>query len=61
MTEHEHELLSYLEPAQLVSGTSRPLKRASLSARAQVALWTLRVFVVVLSAMVVYTFVSQVV
>jgi hypothetical protein len=55
----DRDLLTYLEPEQLVADRSRPLPRAQLSARATALLWTLRVVVVVLSVMVIYTFVSQ--
>jgi 4-hydroxybenzoate polyprenyltransferase len=50
------ELVEFLERDQLVEDKRRPLPRAELSRRAQVALWALRVFCLVLSAMVVYTF-----
>jgi len=60
-TDLERELMSYLEPTQLVSGTSRPVPRRSLSPRADAALWALRIVVMILGAMVIYTFVSQVV
>ena len=53
------DLQSYLEPDQLVAGTERPVPRAQLSRRAVAALWALRIFVIVLSAMVIYTFVAQ--
>jgi len=59
MTEHERALIAYLEPDQLVADKSRPLARAPLSRRATAALWALRVFVVAISAMVIYTFISQ--
>jgi hypothetical protein len=59
MTDSEQPLVEYLEPDQLVADTSRPVSRASLGRRASVGLWALRVFVVALSAMVVYTFVAQ--
>ena len=49
----------FLEPDQLVAGRQRTVPRAPLSRRARTALWVLRVFVVVVSAMVIYTFVSQ--
>ena len=49
----------FLERDQLVVDTSRPVGRMALSGRMTVALWALRVFVVVVSAMVIYTFVSQ--
>jgi hypothetical protein len=58
--EQDQELRSYLEPAQLVADTSRPLPRKRLSAGGTAGLWALRVFVTTLSAMVIYTFVSQV-
>jgi hypothetical protein len=35
-----------------------PLPRAQLSRTAQVGLWGLRVFAIVLTAMVIYTFVA---
>jgi hypothetical protein len=55
----QQELAAYLESDQLVAERSRPLGRARLSRRASVGLWLLRVFVVIVSAMVIYTFVSQ--
>ncbi len=50
------ELVEFLERDQLVEDKQRPLPRAPLSGRARAALWALRVFCLVLSAMVVYTF-----
>jgi hypothetical protein len=55
----EEGLVMFLEPDQLVSDRSRPVPRARLSRRANVALWALRVFVLVVSAMVIYTFIAQ--
>jgi hypothetical protein len=52
-------LAGFLEPDQLVSGRQRPVPRARLSRRAGAALWALRVFVIVVSAMVIYAFVAQ--
>ena len=49
----------YLERDQLVAETSRPVPRAALSARAAAGLWALRVFVVLVSLMVIYTFIDQ--
>ena len=49
----------HLERGQLVTETSRPVPRAALGARAVAALWALRVFVVLVSLMVIYTFVDQ--
>jgi hypothetical protein len=55
----EEELVMFLERDQLSSDRSRPVPRAPLGDRARLALWALRVFVLVLSAMVIYTFVAQ--
>jgi hypothetical protein len=55
----DDELVMHLERDQLVDATSRPLPRAALGARAAVALWALRVLVVVVSAMVLYVFIDQ--
>ena len=57
----EQELVEFLERDQLVVDTSCPVGRLALTRRMGGALWTLRVFVVVVSAMVIYTFVSQLV
>jgi len=60
MTESERqEMVMFLERDQLVFDTSQPVERLRLSRRVNVALWGLRVFVLVVSAMVIYTFVSQ--
>jgi hypothetical protein len=60
--QHEHfqrELAALLEPGQLVAETSLPVPRAALSARAAAGLWALRIFVVLVSLMVIYVFVDQ--
>jgi hypothetical protein len=49
----------HLEPDQIVAETARPLPRAHLSRRVVTGLWALRVFVLIASAMVIYTFVAQ--
>jgi len=60
MTESEkQELVMFLERDQLVADKSRPVGRLPLGRRMTVALWALRVFAIVVSAMVIYTFVSQ--
>jgi hypothetical protein len=62
MTEAEQqELVMFLERDQLIVDTSQPVERLRLSGRMNLALWALRVFVIVVSAMVIYTFVSQLV
>jgi hypothetical protein len=55
----EDELIMDLERDQFVAETSRPVPRAVLSARVTVGLWVLRVFVVIVSLMVIYTFIDQ--
>jgi hypothetical protein len=53
----DEELLSALEPDQLVAASSQPLPRYVLGWGANLALWALRGFVLIITAMVVYTFV----
>ena len=55
----EDELIMHLERRQFVAETSRPVPRVALGTRARAALWALRVFVVLVSAMVLYTFIDQ--
>jgi hypothetical protein len=55
----DDELVGHLERDQLVAETLKPVPRARLSPRAIAALWALRMFVVVVGAMVVYTFVAE--
>jgi len=53
----DEELLLALEPDQLVAASSVALPRCILGRTANLALWVLRVFVLMISALVVYTFV----
>ncbi len=55
----DDELIMFLERDQLVADTSRPVARARLAPRVNALLWGLRVFVLVVSFMVIYTFVKQ--
>jgi hypothetical protein len=55
----EDELIMDLERDQFVAETARPVPRAALGRRAMTGLWALRVFVIVVSAMVIYTFITQ--
>jgi hypothetical protein len=55
----EDELIMHLERDQFVAETSRPVPRATLGPRATAGLWALRVFVVLVSLMVIYTFIDQ--
>lgn len=52
-------LPNYLEADQLVAQTSLPVARAPLHPAATIMLWALRVFAVVMSALVIYVFISQ--
>ncbi len=53
----DDELVRALEPDQIVAVASQPLPRYVLSRTENVALWALRVFVLIITALVVYTFV----
>lgn len=53
------DLIVHLERSQFVAETSRPVPQARLSNSALTGLWALRVFVVLVSLMVIYTFVDQ--
>jgi hypothetical protein len=55
----EEELIMHLERDQFVVETRRPVLRARLGPRTAVALWALRIFVVVVGTMVIYTFLQQ--
>jgi hypothetical protein len=55
----QDEQVMHLEHGQLVAETSWPVPRAALSAPAAAGLWALRVFAVLVSLMVIYTFIDQ--
>ena len=55
----EDDLIMHLERDQFVAETSRPVPRAPLGRGASVGLWALRMFVVLVGAMVVYTFIAD--
>jgi hypothetical protein len=55
----EDEQVMHLDRGQFVAETSRPVPRAALSARAAAGLWALRVFAVLVSLMIIYTFIDQ--
>ncbi len=55
----EDELIMHLERDQFVAETSRAVPRAEVSTRAIAGLWALRVFVVLVSLMVIYTFIAS--
>jgi hypothetical protein len=51
------ELIEGLEPDQTVASASKPLARMPLGPVGKTGLWVLRIFVLIVTAMVVYTFV----
>jgi hypothetical protein len=53
----EEGLIDGLEPDQLAEVAARPVPLARLGPGARTALWALRIFTVVVGAMVIYTFV----
>jgi len=63
LTQHENErdreLVMFLEHDQLTADTSVPVTRALLSRRTTTGLWALRVFVILISIMVIYTFAAN--
>jgi hypothetical protein len=56
---HDEVLPNFLEADQLAAETSQPVPRARLSPRVRAGLWALRVFVLVVGAMVIYVFFAQ--
>ena len=54
----EGDLLEGLEPDQLVAAAARPLPRYPLSRRGATLLWLLRIFALLVTAAVVYTFIE---
>jgi hypothetical protein len=56
---YDDELIMHLERDQFVAATSRPVAPAALGRRTTTALWALRVFVVLVGVMVIYTFIDQ--
>ncbi len=55
----EEPLIMHLERDQLVAETFRPVSPAALGRRAVLGLWALRIFAVLVSVMVIYTFVAR--
>jgi hypothetical protein len=55
----EEEMVGFLERDQLVSDRQLPLARARVGAPARALLWSLRIFVLIVGAMVIYTFFAQ--
>ena len=56
---HESQLIDSLEPDQLVAAVAEPLPRLRLSRPISFTLWAVRLFVLLITLLVVYTFVVQ--
>lgn len=59
--EPDEDLIEALEPDQLVSAMDLPVPRRRLSRATSAGLWVLRVFLVLVTGLVVYAFVSGVI
>lgn len=59
MPDADELLANYLEADQIAAEAERPLPPAGMSRVVVAGLWALRVFVVAISAMVIYVFVWQ--
>jgi hypothetical protein len=59
--EPDEDLIESLEPDQLVSAMHIPVPRRHFSRSVRVGLWTLRIFLLAVTSMVVYVFVRGVV
>lgn len=57
--DYHEELIMFLERDQFVADRQRPLAPANIDSRAKAALLALRIFVLIVGAMVVYTFLAQ--
>ena len=55
---YESQLIEALEPDQLVAAVAKPLPRLRLTPPVRIALWAVRIFVLIISMLVVYTFVA---
>ena len=56
---YETQLIQSLEPDQLVAAVAKPLPRLQLSRSVVITLWAVRIFVLIISVLVVYTFIVQ--
>ena len=56
---HESQLIESLEPDQLVAAVAKPLPRLHLSRPVRIALWAVRIFVLIISSLVAYTFIVK--
>jgi hypothetical protein len=59
--EPEEDLIESLEPDQLVVEMDKPVSRRRLSGLTTAGLWALRLFLLTITAMVIYAFVAGVI
>jgi hypothetical protein len=59
--EPEEDLIESLEPDQLVIEMDKPVSRRRLSGLTTAGLWALRLFLLTITAMVIYAFVAGVI
>ena len=57
--DYNEELVMFLERDQFVADRQKPLEPAKIGGRARAALLGLRIFVLIVGAMVIYTFLAQ--
>jgi hypothetical protein len=57
--DYDEEMVMSLERDQLAADRRRPLPPAQIGRRAEIALWSLRIFVLIVGLMVIYTFCAQ--
>lgn len=55
----DEETTQSSRPAQLVADTTSRLPRAPLTPPVRAGLWALRIFVLIITAMVIYTFLTR--
>ena len=56
---YETQLIQSLEPDQLVAAVAKPIPRLQLRRSVVIALWAVRLFVLLISVLVVYTFIMK--
>ena len=56
---YETQQIQTQEPDQLVAAVAKPLPRLQLSRSVVITLWAVRLFVLLISVLVVYTFVVK--
>jgi hypothetical protein len=57
--DEDEEMVMFLERDQLVADRRQPLPPANIGRGAEAALWALRIFVLIVGLMVIFTFCAQ--